>query len=128
MKIQKNVKSSISKNKLPHRKIMRSSDEKEAWCRSWRESDLSMREFCEQNNLPNSTFHKWCQNQCPTEKNNPNSNFSPAIVISPVQNKKEGLVNIEIVLPNQTMIRLSLTRPGIVSFIEELSYAATTIR
>ncbi len=101
---------------------------KKELCEKWKISGLDKGSFCKEHNLSRSALYNWCKKFgipfC--EKS---SSFVPVKVSSKTSISNFELNSpVEVFLPNQTMIRVKLPHARLVSFIQELTHAVTTIR
>jgi hypothetical protein len=114
----------------PRKKL--SADERRALCQAWKTSSLSQSEFCKQQGVALSSFHQWLSGRRldsvrQNVKNNADDWAEVAIKNSPAPITEELLL-IEMVLPNQIRLKLSIAPSKMNSLIEELSHAATALR
>lgn len=102
--------------------------EQKVLCEQWKASGLKREQFCKKHAIPTSTFYGWCKKLWPTDKIN-KSTFLPIVPLA----KETRQYNIEestleLNLPGQIVVKVTLPLKDIVAFIQELSHAATTIR
>lgn len=103
-----------------------SEEEKIALCEKWKNSGIKRSHFCKEHGLSPSTFYGWC-NKSKTRKNKASSsNFVAVNSVGKIENKEES--QVEIILPNQAMIRIKLSMGKLLLFIRELCNATTVIR
>lgn len=106
-----------------------SDKEKRNYYQAWERSGQSKVEFSDSIGVARSTFYQWC-NKFKTEQTSAPT-FSPVTIkrASPQEgNIVEPPVKLEICLPNQTTLCLSMQRVNLISFIQELSHATSTVR
>ena len=99
-------------------------EQKLAYCAQWKESGLSKKAFCKEKNITMGSFHYW-YHQLYMKKS---SQWSPVIKKSQPLSQMEERLQIEVALPNQVTLRLSILESHVVVFIQELSGAITIIR
>ncbi len=116
-------------NLTPRKQL--SPDERRALCQQWKTSGLNRSEFCRQHGVALSSFHHWLSGKRLEGarlnlKNN--QDWVPvALKKTPDLITEEPLL-LEMVLPNQISLKLSVTSSKINSFIEQLSHANTALR
>ena len=116
-------------NKQVPRVKRRSQEEKRALCESWRISGKKISAFCKEQGFSTSTFHGWLNKLSIREPKIKKMHLKPVIVkdnFLKVNGMEQTL--IEVVLPNQVILRLKLSLKELIPFIQELSYAAAIIR
>ncbi len=102
--------------------------DKRHYCMAWEKSGKSRRAFCKVNGISSSTFQGWYhqyKTECSSEKL-----FSPMVSEPPVPStatKESDGVPCEIRFPNETQRFISLQERALVSIIQEICHAATTI-
>ena len=116
--------------------------ERVALCKEWKKTGLSANEFCRQKGLTHSTFHSWCKKlkESDTEINHPSSknmrysrqvdverNLEPIILSNDTQDLLKQ-IPVEIGLPNQILVKISLSIPELKKLLGELCNAATIVR
>jgi hypothetical protein len=112
------------------RKIKRTWEEREALCEQWKSSGKTKREFCRENDIPIASFFSWCS-KLSLKPKKPVVNLLPIKLIntSPVETEKVTQTEIELNLgEGGAIIRFKLPIKNLVTFIQELSHAITTIR
>jgi transposase-like protein len=115
-------------NLIPRKKL--SPDERRALCEQWKTSDLSQSEFCRQQGVALSSFYQWLSGRRLDNVRLPKKNI-PAWAPLEIKNTQKNLeepLSIEIVLPNNIMLKLSVAYSKINSVIEQLNHANTTVR
>lgn len=108
-----------------------SEDEKRELCCQWKASALSLQEFCRRNKLAKSSLYGWsrrypCVDAADAIKKV--NAFSPVMLPITAISRTAEPITIEMVLPNQAQLRLSLQEDRLVSFLQELCHATATIR
>jgi hypothetical protein len=125
MEKELNLKKDIYESIRPYKLTQK----QKSLCELWKSSGLKASEFCKQHKLAMSTFYGWCQKLWPHPKKASRKKFIPVITSAiTTEIDKVNQANIEIVLPNQAIIRVNLPTVGIATFIQELCYASTIIR
>ena len=107
------------------------SNERRALCQQWRTSGLSQHAFCKQHGVALSSFHQWLSGKRLDGARlnlKYNQDWVPVAVKKPPDPIIEEPLLIEIVLPNQIRLKLSVASSKINSIIEELSHANTALR
>jgi len=111
--------------RLPAKKFTR--DEKRNIILKWKSSGQSKAAFCQSIGLAKSAFYSWCI-QFKHDLSDGETIFSPVTLKKvPTPNTQE-FIQLEIWLPNQTKIVISMQKSSVISFIQELSYETTIIR
>ena len=108
-----------------------SPDERRALCQQWKTSGLSRSEFCRQHGVPLSSFHHWLSGKSLNGVRlnlKKNQDWVPVTVKETPDPITEEPLLLEMVLPNQIRLKLSVTSSKINSIIEELSHANTALR
>lgn len=96
------------------------------YCIDWKQSGMSKRIFCKNAGISSSALYNWCK-QFKKELINDTA-FSPVTLKAlPVINRKDP-IQLEIRLPNQAQLLITMPEQGLVSFIQELCHAASIIR
>src|SRR5690348_15526883 len=107
-------------NALPKRKPLTA--EQKALCEQWKASGIKREEFCKKHGVPASTFYGWCNKLWPTKKFE-KSSFVPIIpLIKRPNHISVEQSTLEISLPSQILVKISLPLRDIVTFIQELSH------
>lgn len=102
-------------------------ENKQALCQEWRQSGLSMRQFCSTKRISTSALYQWCRNLYP-KTNDVKKNWVPVKGIQNQEIKIEDSVSIELSLPNQSVARVRVLKSDAISFLKEIYNAASTIR
>ena len=92
----------------------------------WERSGQSKAAFCQSVGIAKSAFYSWCLQfklEPPTEKV-----FSAVTLKALPPMALENDMQLEICLPNQTKVLISIQKSNVVSFIQELCNATTVIR
>jgi transposase-like protein len=104
-------------------------EEKRNYCLKWAHSGQNKTAFCQSVGISKSAFYSWChQFQQELAGLASDAVFSPVALNSTSKLETENLIQLEICLPNQTKLLISMQKLSLVSFIQELSHAATIIR
>lgn len=100
--------------------------DKRQYCIKWEKSSSSKPDFCKKVGVSKSAFYAWYKQFKEGLLNEPI--FSPiTIKAEPILDKQEG-VQVEIRLPNQAQLLVTIQKPGLISFIQELCHATAIIR
>ena len=103
-----------------------SAQEQHDYCVAWEKSPLNRTTFCKTNDISKSTLYRWYSE---FKKNVNNRGFSPLVLEDKaVTIEQDELIRLALNLPNQLQLSLEMPKRHLVSFIQELSYAATIIR
>jgi hypothetical protein len=120
----------VYKNKIQKRKQLTflSDDEKIAWCHRWRESTLSMVEFCKIHPVAKSSLYGWNRRFFSSNDVKEAPAFIPVLPTAKVQNEQDA-VSIELTLANgATPARLNVSLAAAVHLLQELNHAVAIIR
>jgi len=101
-------------------------DEKRNIILEWERSGQSKAAFCQSLGITKSAFYSWChqfKQRAPSD-----TVFSPVTLKATPTLTSENVMRLEICLPNQTKVLIPLQKSSVVSFIQELSHAATAIQ
>ena len=101
-------------------------EEKHDVCLAWERSGQAKAVFCDSVGIAKSTFYKW-YSQFKTQGNS-ESKFSPVTLKPSNTVEAEAPLKLETCLPNQTILSISMQKPSLISFIQELSNATTIVR
>lgn len=115
--------------KLKRKVTKRSNEERKALCEQWKVSGKSKREFCKENNIPIASFFPWCVKFL-TESGKQETNMVPVKMITqPAGMETQKLdTELELTIGGDHKLRFKLPIRQLVTFIQELSHAVTTIR
>jgi transposase-like protein len=103
-----------------------SESEKKALCHRFRLSGLSLRQFCEEHDLPKSSFYGWCQRYREEESD---SAFSA--VISAKESRvgsRDDRVPVELSVDNRMQVKVLLREEQLISFIQGMCHAIAAVR
>lgn len=98
-------------------------------CKAWAASGESKKAFCQKHGLTSSAFYRWQNAVSKEKKQTQQRDFVPIIHLPKkdiIEESKKTV--IEVILPNQAIIRMTLPMVGVVPFIQELCHAVTTLR
>jgi len=123
---------STADEEVSHQKTELSTQQKLDYCLQWENSGMRKAEFCKMHGFSVSRFYYWYHHIYLKSKSNRTSQEGNWTPVMP-ERKEEfstlmGAEQVEVILPNQVILRLSLPSSRVVSFIEELSHAAAIIR
>jgi hypothetical protein len=104
-----------------------SREQKLKYCEQWEKSGLSKANFCSAQNISIYAFRYWYYYIYSKEKKKP-SQWAPVVTESQCTSQPERMLQIEIVYPNQVMLRVTLSASHAMEFIQELSNAIAIIR
>jgi hypothetical protein len=109
---------------------VRTWEEKKILCEQWKNSGKTKREFCKDNNIPIASFFPWCDKLWPETKKE-KTDLLPVKIINKnqtISNAEILQTDIELIFGEGPKIRFKLPIKNLVTFIQELSHAVTTIR
>jgi len=101
--------------------------EHQAFCADWKRSGMNMEQFCKNKDFSKSALYQWCRHLNP-KKDNPEKSWVPVKAIQEREVGLDGTVLVELSLPNQSIVRIRISRSKVISFLQELSDATTVIR
>ena len=101
-------------------------EEKMALCKSWKESGLNKSQFCKKEKIPLPTFCEWCNRVWPRANDKTHSKLIPVRIVN--KQETEQQVIVEVSLPNQSTVKISVPLSNLGILIKELSNATTTLR
>jgi len=113
----------------PRPKKILSEQEKRDYYSAWENSGMNKRRFCKENDLSIDEFYYWHKLFKP--KPQPKSpTFSPVVAkkASAPTKQQQDVTQVELRLPNQAQLFITLPEHQLVSFIQELCNAVTIIR
>jgi hypothetical protein len=102
-----------------------SAQEKGDYCIEWEKSSMKQADFCKAKGFSRSAFRNW-YNDFKEGKSN-NSSFSPLYLASQTPIKQD-IPQCVIRLPNQIELCMTMNKPTLISFIQELCHATTITR
>lgn len=114
---------------LKRKVTKRSCEERKALCEEWKASGKSKREFCRENNIPIASFFPWC-NKFLRGSGEQEINMVPLKIIkqAPDMEPKKLEIELELAIEGGHKLRFKLPIKQLVTLIQELSHAVTTIR
>lgn len=116
--------------KTKRKVTVRTWEEKKAICERWKASGRTKHEFCKDNDIPIASFFPWCNKLWPEAKTQ-ETDLLPVKIINKSQslpNEELPQTDIELIFEEGPKIRFKLPIKNLVTFIQELSHAVTTIR
>jgi hypothetical protein len=116
MIIDSSKKRHISQGKL-------SWEEKVELCNRWKESGLNKSQFCKKHGLALPTFCEWCNRVWPRTKKQ-TSTLTPVRIVNKQEKKEEQQIVVELSLPNQAKVKMSLPLSSIGRLIQELCHGS----
>lgn len=107
-----------------HTKRKFSVEEKRNYCAEWEKSELNRTAFCQAHGISRSALYQWTN-----EFKKEDFGFSPLVIRKKAAAKLTDRVQLNIVFSNNPM-QLSIVMPEhrLISFIQEIGYAATIVR
>ena len=99
-------------------------EEKRNYCIAWKKSGMNQLDFCKANGISKSALYKWNKE---VEKENKGIDFSPIALKDKLHKKETGVIQLNIEYPNHIMLSISIPEYRLLSFIQEIGYATTTI-
>lgn len=103
-----------------------SKQEKEDYYAAWKASGIEKSTFCKKHGINIHDFYYW--HKLFKNKTNEPTQFSPVIATTTSFELDQHQVKLEIRLPNQSQLFVTLHESRIASFIQELCNAASVIR
>lgn len=102
--------------------------DKKAMCEQWKASGKTKSQFCKEQGIPLQTFWAWCDRLWPCPKKQ--SQLAKVIVVDKKNTAKEelNLTTVEMILPNQAIIRFKLPNQEIAMFVQEMCHANSIVR
>ena len=100
--------------------------EKRDYYLQWERSGQSKAAFCQSVGLTKSAFYSWLhqfKQRIPSD-----TVFSPVTLKADPMMASENIMQLEICLPNQTKVLISVQKSNVISFIQELCHATTALR
>ena len=104
-----------------------SEEERKTYYHSWKTSGLSKGQFCKNHQLSEGAFYAWCHRYDDTSEKSVNS-FSPVMPTSSAREAVVEILTVEMLLPNQTQLRIAFREDRLIGFLQELCHATATIR
>lgn len=101
-----------------------SEQEKRAYCAAWEESALKQLEFCKTHGISCSTLKRWVKEF----KDKEHADFVPVMIKEQALLRQEEHISVEIRLPNQLQICMTIQEHRLLLLIQELSHATSIIR
>ena len=101
-------------------------EEKRDFYLQWERSGQSKAAFCQSLGIAKSAFYSWRYQF--KQGNSSDTLFSPVTLKTEPTMPLANVMHLEICLPNQTKIFISMQKSNLVSFIQELCHATTVIR
>jgi transposase-like protein len=89
---------------------------------------MSKRDFCEEHGLSVNSLYYWHKLFRKKEPISKAKQFSPVVAKIVPADHQQAMIQLEIRLPNQVQLFVSLRESNLVSFIQEFSNAVTVIR
>lgn len=115
----------MTENKINQRPRKFSIEQKRTYYIAWKNSNLSLSDFCKDHEISRSALYQWC-NQF--KKEDSQSNFSPLVIAQ--KPPATSLVQLTITsgCDNSVEFKISIPEHRLVSFIKEMCNATSTIR
>jgi transposase-like protein len=105
-----------------------SEQEKRDYYKAWESSGMHKSRFCKEHGLPVDAFYCWHKMFRKRSLSAESKQFSPVIIKHTSPNLQQNMTQLELQLPNQTKLLITLRENQLVSFIQELCHAVTIIR
>jgi transposase-like protein len=99
-------------------------EEKRNYCIAWKKSGMSQLDFSKANGISKSVLYQWNKE---FEKENKGIEFSPIVLKDKSQSKETGIIQLNIDCPNHIRLSISIPEYRLISFIQEIGYATSTI-
>ena len=115
----------MTENKINRRPRKFSVEQKRAYYVAWKNSALSLSDFCKEQAISRSALYQWC-NQF--KKEDSKSSFSPLVI--PPKPPVTNLTQLTIIsgCDNSVRLKISIPEHRLVSFIKEMCNATSVIR
>ena len=117
----------MSENQIKKRSKKKFSlEERKNYYLAWKESVLTTARFCKTHGISKSALYKWDKE---FEKENNGSDFLPLIIDKKSSITSTNIIQLTIAFSDRPMqISIEMPEHHLVPFIQEMSYAAATIR
>lgn len=125
------MSATVKKINHPKIKIELTTEQKLDYCLQWENSGMLKADFCKKHGFSASRFYYWYHHMYLKSKNqgkDQESQWSPVACNRKAFSTLERSEQIEVMLPNQVILRLLVPSSRVVSLIEELSHATAIIR
>jgi hypothetical protein len=99
-------------------------EEKRNYCLAWEKSGMSQLDFSKANGISRSALYQWNKQ---FEKENKGIEFSPIVLKNKLNEKETGMIQLNIDCPNHIRLSISIPEYRLISFIQEIGYATSTI-
>lgn len=99
-------------------------EEKRNYCIAWKKSGMSQLNFCKANRISKTALYLWNKE---FEKEHKGIAFSPIVVKDKSDAKETGVIQLNIDCPNHIRLSISIPEYRLISFIQEIGYATSTI-
>ena len=100
-------------------------EDKIKYCRDWQQTGISKSAFCQATGLSKSAFYLWHKQ---FEKELLDDGAFLPITLKTQATVKPSAIQLEVRLPNQAQLFLTMQQSFLIPFIQELCHAATIIR
>jgi len=101
-----------------------SMEEKRNYCIAWKKSGMSQLAFCKMNGISKSALYNW-NKEC--KKENRGMDFSPIALQEKLDKDETGMIQLNIECPNQIRLSISIPEYRLITFIQEIGYATSTL-
>ena len=105
-----------------------SEQEKQDYYTQWQNSGMTKRKFCKEHGLPANQFYYWCKSFTPKAVDETCMGFSPVVAKTAPAHQQFAVTQLEMRLPNQAQVLITLPQHQLISFIQELCHAVTIVR
>jgi transposase-like protein len=99
-------------------------EEKRNYCIAWKKSGMNQLDFSKANGISKSALYKWNKE---FEKENKDIEFSPITLKDKPHDEQTGVIQLNIECPNHIRLSISIPEYRLISFIQEIGYATSTI-
>jgi transposase-like protein len=100
-------------------------EEKRNYCKEWEKSGMTQTVFCKARGISKSALYQWNKN---FKKEDNGFDFSPLVLEKRPSIKQTDAIQLNISLPNQMQLGISMPEDRLVSFIQEIYYATAVVR
>ena len=99
-------------------------EEKRSYCIEWKKSGMNQLDFSKANGISKSALYQWHKE---FEKENKRIEFSPIVLKDKPDVEETGMIQLNIDCPNHMRLSISIPECRLLSFIQEIGYATSTV-
>lgn len=101
-----------------------STEEKRNYCIAWKKSGLNQLDFSKANGISKAALYKWNKE---FEKEHKGIDFSPIVLKDKGHEQETGIIQLNIECPNHMRLSISIPEYRLLTFIQEIGHATSTI-